>query len=287
MPYGNPVVSGSVLVRTAIQSIDYVTGVSGWAIMRDGTAEFNNITVRGTFEAGGGAVRLNAGGLHIEGLGKQFDININAGFLARNQPDNGVTFQVEPDSLTMTPQNPSPLGLASGSAFIRPGFNNSGLANEQITLQIAGGSYPAKLAPQILLVSQAANDAGADDTSMIQLFSPVGPSGFHVVDRIINSATGMDIPSAQIILSPAITAAVVVGQKLAQVVNQAYPIAFPAGRQLMGVATIANGVAGAQHWTAKWINVSNSLFSIDLYNSTAAGGSTAMTLGVNLVIFVV
>ena len=51
MPFPNPVVqkgSGSLLIAV-IQSPDFVTGVSGWAIFQDGSAEFNNMTVRGVF----------------------------------------------------------------------------------------------------------------------------------------------------------------------------------------------------------------------------------------------
>lgn len=48
MPYSNPIVGGTTLVRSAIQSADYVPGVSGWIIRRDGTAEFNAVTVRGS-----------------------------------------------------------------------------------------------------------------------------------------------------------------------------------------------------------------------------------------------
>lgn len=50
MPFSNPIVGGNILVRPAIQSPDYVAGVSGWAIMRDGTAEFNDATFRGEVE---------------------------------------------------------------------------------------------------------------------------------------------------------------------------------------------------------------------------------------------
>jgi hypothetical protein len=45
----NPVVGGTALRRQAIQSPDFVTGVSGWIIRQDGSAEFNNLTIRGTF----------------------------------------------------------------------------------------------------------------------------------------------------------------------------------------------------------------------------------------------
>lgn len=47
MPYGNPILAGSTLARVAIKSMDYETGVSGWAIFRSGNAEFNDVVVRG------------------------------------------------------------------------------------------------------------------------------------------------------------------------------------------------------------------------------------------------
>ncbi len=48
MTFTDPILGGeSVLVRQAIRSADYVPGVSGWSINRDGSAEFNDVTVRG------------------------------------------------------------------------------------------------------------------------------------------------------------------------------------------------------------------------------------------------
>lgn len=38
------------LIRAAMHSPNYVTGVSGWTINKDGSAEFNNLTLRGTFQ---------------------------------------------------------------------------------------------------------------------------------------------------------------------------------------------------------------------------------------------
>jgi len=43
-----PTVAGVVLIRSSIQSPNYVAGVSGWTINQDGSAEFNNATFRGT-----------------------------------------------------------------------------------------------------------------------------------------------------------------------------------------------------------------------------------------------
>jgi len=43
---GNQPIGGITLMRAAIQSPNFVTGVSGWSINQNGSAEFNNITVR-------------------------------------------------------------------------------------------------------------------------------------------------------------------------------------------------------------------------------------------------
>lgn len=52
MTFSNPITGGQgTLVRPAIKSPDYVPGVSGWSINRDGTVEFNNGTFRGTITA--------------------------------------------------------------------------------------------------------------------------------------------------------------------------------------------------------------------------------------------
>jgi hypothetical protein len=48
------VVGGTVLVIERIESQNFVTGVSGWAIFADGSAEFFNVTIRGDFITGTG-----------------------------------------------------------------------------------------------------------------------------------------------------------------------------------------------------------------------------------------
>ncbi len=49
MTFTDPIVGGeSKLVRTAIESPNYVPGVSGWIVRKDGTAEFNNTVIRGS-----------------------------------------------------------------------------------------------------------------------------------------------------------------------------------------------------------------------------------------------
>lgn len=45
----DPVVGSTILRRPAIQSPNYAAGSSGWTINQDGSAEFNNLTIRGVF----------------------------------------------------------------------------------------------------------------------------------------------------------------------------------------------------------------------------------------------
>lgn len=52
MGFRNPVVGGITLIRQAIKSPNYVPGVSGWTINRDGTAEFSSVTLRGELYIG-------------------------------------------------------------------------------------------------------------------------------------------------------------------------------------------------------------------------------------------
>lgn len=50
MTPGDPVIGSTVLRRPAIQSPNYSAGAAGWTINADGSAEFNNLTIRGTFQ---------------------------------------------------------------------------------------------------------------------------------------------------------------------------------------------------------------------------------------------
>lgn len=68
MPFNNPIVgSGGALIRALIRSLNFVTGVSGWAIEQDGDAEFNDVVIRGSFSAGPAASPL----ITIDTLGIQ------------------------------------------------------------------------------------------------------------------------------------------------------------------------------------------------------------------------
>lgn len=53
MAFRNAILGGDdILVRDKIKSENYVPGVSGWQIERNGNAEFNDVTIRGDVEVG-------------------------------------------------------------------------------------------------------------------------------------------------------------------------------------------------------------------------------------------
>ena len=57
MPFSNPIIGGGgALIRDSIQSPDYVAGTTGWAIKRDGSAEFNDVAIRGSLNTGAAGV---------------------------------------------------------------------------------------------------------------------------------------------------------------------------------------------------------------------------------------
>jgi hypothetical protein len=61
--FQNPIVGGTALRIPAIQSPNFSPGADGWIIRIDGSAEFNNLTIRGTFN--GNDFILNSSGLFI------------------------------------------------------------------------------------------------------------------------------------------------------------------------------------------------------------------------------
>jgi hypothetical protein len=56
MAFRNPILAGTTLIRDAIQSSNYLARRSGWQIATNGTAEFNDITIRGGTNVGGTAL---------------------------------------------------------------------------------------------------------------------------------------------------------------------------------------------------------------------------------------
>lgn len=96
-------VGGTVLIIDRIQSQNYVTNVSGWAIKADGTAEFFNLISRGSFIGG------TVGGKRVEVNG-----SFAPGGLAFYTGDATETFPgfLDPDTHTPSPGTPLNMTLS-------------------------------------------------------------------------------------------------------------------------------------------------------------------------------
>lgn len=97
MGFRNPLVGGVTLIRAAIQSNPYVTGVSGWSINRDGSAEFNNGVFRGSLGVG---TAPGARFLVNPGNGDVLDVYDANNLLIANIDSTGIYTVYQYDNIT-------------------------------------------------------------------------------------------------------------------------------------------------------------------------------------------
>lgn len=131
----NPVVGGTVLRRAAIQSPNYVTGVSGWTINQDGSAEFNNLTIRGSFQ------------------GTEFIINKNGTFFySPSEAAGNLVASIAPAAGVDSFGNNFLAGHASYGASFAVALNAAGFV----------GFYTGSLAGGWTAVSEVAGDSAGN-----------------------------------------------------------------------------------------------------------------------------
>jgi len=183
---------GGSLVLPSVHSPGYITGISGWTINKDGSAEFNNLTVRGVFlgldfilnsnglffyngtpafgnlkisivSNGGGTDQF--GNVYVDNI-TCYNIAVAGGghvTLAAN-PSTGIPF------LVMLP--PGAVTL-NAPPQVNSGMLNAGLANEQSQINVNSGwetTQGATSAGTLQLVGRP-NNGG---TSLAKLFGDLG-----------------------------------------------------------------------------------------------------------------
>lgn len=170
--WDDPIAAGDgSLIYPGLQSIDYVAGVSGWRIERDGDVEFNDGVFRGSISAGGGVVTLDSTGVTVQSTNtlEIYKVNRTGGFVAARVPDDGSKVQISAAGVFLTPQNPSPLGVDVDYAEWYVIYDNSGAANETPVAIFSGVEYNGKTSPTIELWGQRADDANPDSTSQTHI----------------------------------------------------------------------------------------------------------------------
>jgi hypothetical protein len=179
------IVAGTVLVIDRVQSPNYVTGVSGWAIFQNGTVEFNNAVIRGSLSAGGGHVVVDAAGVRVtDGTSVIYQINTTGGFLAQRIPDDG----------SFASMSGSGNGNSNGGVTFYEPTSPSTINNITWTAGYVGAFYNTAGAtdtPYLVLVSPC-DVAGPLQTGQIQLY---GQSSTSAVD---NSRVNLDAANTTI-----------------------------------------------------------------------------------------
>jgi hypothetical protein len=149
-----------------IFSPDFLAGVSGWTINKDGSAEFNNLTIRGTF------------------LGLDFEITTAGAFFYSGTPEAGnLTVSIAAAAGTDGYGNSYPSGIASLNGGITVNLTNGTLTLTPIT----GGHTPG------LVTSY---------TGELILTSPAETSGDSVAQLLVASAAAYPAASAAMVVGP-------------------------------------------------------------------------------------
>ena len=104
------------LVITAVQSPGYVAGVAGWQVRKDGSAEFNNLVIRGTFR------------------GTDFEINPSGAFFYTGTPAAGNL------SVSVVP----------GTAPVSDGHGNTAEPGLTAYVTAGGNEYALQLGSQVI-----------------------------------------------------------------------------------------------------------------------------------------
>jgi hypothetical protein len=304
--FEQPLTAGVVLLRSAIQSPNYVTGVSGWSVDQSGSAEFNNATFRGTLIAGGGAVIIDSNGVDVHStvLNTRYRINTTGGFIASlNTADDGryakVTLDINANVggtgggafFAGQGANPGPHGGTldrDGSLFF--GYDVSGV-NDTPRASLFSPRLTGKQQSFITVRSQSLTSAVNDGN--IELSAPditLNATSDIFMDgatntwtkNLINTPTLLNIAPAQLFSA---SISVLVGDTNIALGNTNYPLAFPVGTTVFGVANITTSTGASSLWYVRFLPVSNTQFNLIVSRPAAATANS--TLNIHILTFVV
>jgi hypothetical protein len=134
--------AGNKIIAAALQSPNYAQGASGWTINRDGSAEFQNVLVRGTITAStiigstitggtiiGGDIRSNnyvAGTSGFDLNGNTNQIEINTGFRVGGASSANIQLLTNGTRSEIDLHSNTPGETAAATVFAQPDAGGSG-----------------------------------------------------------------------------------------------------------------------------------------------------------------
>lgn len=252
MSFSSPVVGGSGdLIREQIKSPNYVPGISGWIIERDGDVEFNNLVARGEVLIPGD----------------------DSSEIAIIKVLNGGSLQPE---IRLTPGDPAGFGgYHPGTIFASEQF--SGDPDRILELDIEGPrwDFVNAFSPSIRLVGSSfpanATPAVIEMYGDTRILNWAGGTGNLAVNDSISNITDSMLYMRGQRGSQLITIAAATSFVQAVV----FPTAFPAGVTPDVQVTINDGAGQAGLWIVRTNAITNTGFNI-IGSRTAASALTNM-----------
>lgn len=273
MGFRSSILAGTRLIRQAINSPNYVPGVSGWTINRDGTAEFADLNIRSS-DGSGRSIRLENGHLYVieaDGTTVLAEITPDAsagpaggtggGFVTYGTDvgGNDIVTALENGQLFIADPN-APTTLHGGITAIiaTPVFGGYQIVMSPIS--VAGTNAP-------LLILSAATAAGVfddyfdviADTITFTARNAAAPSVLEVntksmtINGVPSKGAQADTPLISFAAATTATIAVV------------FATPFAAGVVPSVTTTIQATGATPAYWSSRAINVTNTGFNLFLY----------------------
>lgn len=169
MTFSNPVVGGTTLIRPAIHSPDYVPGVSGWSINKDGTAEFNDVVIRGDLESDNYVPGVSGWKLDKNGQAEFHNVIIRGG-----GTDVPIAIGASTDSQVL-------IGTTADVGYIQ--FPTNQAIEKDPTTLVAGPFASGQPFEQASFQIKGPNVDGATDKATVRLWSEANdgsiPASFY------------------------------------------------------------------------------------------------------------
>lgn len=202
--FSNPIIGGDgALVYPSVHSPDYSPGTAGWTVNKDGSAEFNNLTVRGTFH--GLDFEINSSGIFVysgtPALGNLIGSWAGAAGADRfgnaYQKDLGVYAAVNTGYASLS----STGGIGGNTALL---FHPGSTSHVTEQPQLFGGSNQSGLADEEEYLALTSGTAAGNDDAQLQLISGSADAtipavlnflmGGTVLSQLFKTAWNIDVP---------------------------------------------------------------------------------------------
>lgn len=206
LSFDDPIAAGDgSLIFPAIKSVNYVPGVSGWKIDRDGDVEFDDATIRGSISADGGNITLDDNGITVVGTTQTIQLKDNGLKVFLNSDPDAYVFIAGNSTfggiINLKPLDSTVSGVTFVDGFVFAGRDETATDSRPYLKLLSPciTDTPNLHTSQIILQGQSLLSAVNDARIVLE-----SPTGFFYTDYDVDSGrgfvnhTGRDTNSAAI-----------------------------------------------------------------------------------------